>query len=144
MDDKLELLLSGQQYKKLQEFWYGRVLEEYQLNIVDVRVLLFLDEHKKFDTAKDIVEMHYLTKSYVSKSIDKLIAKGFLERKHLSDDRRYVHLLVREEALPVIKAVRDRKETMVRQIFQGITSDQKEVLMQVATKINENIAGVLR
>lgn len=144
MDDKLELLLSGQQYKKLQESCFSVLLEKYELSIVDIRVLLFLYEHESFDTAKDIVEMHYFTKSYVSKSVDKLIEKGFLARKHLKDDRRYVHLRVKEEALPVIAAVRDQREIMVNKLFQGVTPEQLEVLKQIAKKMSENIAQMLR
>lgn len=144
MDDKLELLLSGQQYKKLQESCYGVLLEKYKLSIVDIRVLLFLYEHENFDTAKDIVEMRHLTKSYVSKSVDKLIAKGFLERKLLKDDRRYVHLRVKEEALPVITAVRNQKDTMIKVLFQGITPEQIEVLKQIAKQMSDNIAKMLR
>ena len=143
MDDKLELLLSGQQYKKLQEFWYGRVLEEYQLNIVDVRVLLFLDEHKKFDTAKDIVEMHYLTKSYVSKSIDKLIAKGFLERKHLSDDRRYVHYEITESADELISELTKRRKEIDKHIVKGVSKEELEIFTRVFEKMRKNMKELL-
>lgn len=144
MDDKLELLFSGQQYKKLQEFCYEDLLERYDLSIVDIRVLLFLCEHESLDTAKDIVKMRYMAKSYVSKSVDKLIEKGFLERKHMQEDRRYIHLQVKEEALPVVDAALERKEDMIRQIFQGITAEQIEVLKQIAIRVSENIAGMMK
>ena len=55
---------------------------QYHLNVIDIRVLLFFYEHKKWDTAKDIVQKAFLTKSYVSKAVDKLIEKGYLERRY--------------------------------------------------------------
>ena len=67
---------------------------QYHLNVIDIRVLLFFYEHKKWDTAKDIVQKHFLTKSYVSKAVDKLIEKGYLERRYYKEDRRYIHLVV--------------------------------------------------
>lgn len=115
----MELLLNGHQYKRFQEAYFSAVFEEYDLNLGDIRVLLFLYEHESYDTARDIVEKHYLAKSYVSKSVEKLIEHGFLERKHLQGDRRYVHLLVREEAFPVIEAVRRQKQRMLERLFQG-------------------------
>ena len=141
MDEKVELLLNGQQYKKFQEAYLSVVFEKYALNLADIRVLLFLYEHKSNDTARDIVEKQYLAKSYVSKSVEKLIEKGFLERKHLKDDRRYVHLLVREEAIPVIKLVQQQREKMLEQLFYGISPGDLGILQELAGKISSNIIG---
>jgi MarR family transcriptional regulator for hemolysin len=140
MDDTMELLLNGQQYKKVQETYYSVILEKYALSLIDVRVLLFLSEHGSHNTAKDIVRGHCIAKSYVSKSIDKLIEKGFLERKHLQDDRRYVHLLIKEEALPVIEATQQQRKKMVQKLFDGISEEQLETLSELAQKISHNIA----
>ena len=54
VDDKMELLLSGRHYKKLQEVYLGTVLDRYDLTMVDIRVLLFLHEHEQYDTAEAI------------------------------------------------------------------------------------------
>lgn len=143
MDDKLELLLSGRQYKKLQEAYLSSVLEEYKLTMVDVRVLLFLYEHEQFDTARDIVEMHFLAKSYVSKAVENLIERGFLQKKHQEKDRRYAHLLVQEKALPVIEAVTREKGKMIKRLFTGITNEQQVVMREVAATINHNVIKMI-
>lgn len=143
MDDKVDLLLSGQQYKKIQEAYLTPILEEYGINVVDMRVLLFLYEHKSFDTARDIVETHHLAKSYVSKSVDKLIEKGFLVRKHINGDKRYVHLLVKEEMQPAIEAVRKQRNEMLSFLFDGVEEKEMEILKQVAGKVNDNISRLL-
>lgn len=139
MNEKVELLLTGKQYKKFQEAYYSAILEEYSLSLIDVRVLLFLSEPGGYDTARDIVKVHGIAKSYVSKSIDKLIEKGFLERKHMRKDRRYVHLAVREEAFPVIDAMREQRKKMFQQLFRGVSEEQLELLGEIARKINANI-----
>ncbi len=139
MDDNVELLLGGQILKKFQEAYYSAILEKYALSLIDVRVLLFLAENVQHDTARDIVENHRVAKSYVSKSIEKLIEKGFLCRKNLPDDRRYVHLAVREEAFPVIEAVREQRCKMFSRIFQGVSQEQLATLKEVAKKVNTNI-----
>lgn len=139
MDDKVDLLFSGQQYKKFQEAYYSPILEKYSLNLIDVRVLLFLVEHEGYDTARDIVKIHGLAKSYVSKSIDKLIEKGFLEGMHLKDDRRYIHLLVTKKAFPVIQAMREQRKQMLQRLFEGISDEEVLMLRRVAARISTNI-----
>ena len=139
VDDKVDLLFSGQQYKKFQESYYSPILEKYSLNLIDVRVLLFLVEHEDYDTAKDIVRIHCLAKSYVSKSIDKLIEKGFLEGVHLKEDRRYIHLLVTQKAFPVIQAMREQRKKMLQKLFDGISDEEVLMLRRVAARISTNI-----
>jgi len=139
VNEKVELLLTGQQYKKFQEAYYSAILEKYSLSLVDVWVLLILSEPEGYDTAKDIVKIHGIAKSYVSKSINKLVEKGFLEGKHTKDDRRYVHLVVKEEALPVIDAMREQRRKMVKRLFRGVSEEQVELLAEIARKINTNI-----
>ena len=85
------------------------------------------------------MKVHGIAKSYVSKSINKLVEKGFLEGKHTKDDRRYVHLIVKEEALPVIDAMREQRKKMVKRLFRGVSKEQLELLAEIAWKINANI-----
>ena len=100
MDDHLELLLNGQLYKKLNEVVYKPVTNDYGLSMFDIKLLLFLKEHDRYDTARDIVEIHYLTKSYVSKAIDALIIKGYLKRKPVCHLWNIVRNLLQVEKLP--------------------------------------------
>jgi len=143
MDDHLELLLNGQLYKKLNELVYKPVTKDYGLSMFDIKVLLFLKDHDMHDTAKDIVEMHYLTKSYVSKSIDTLIEKGYLKRKQDLHDRRYIHLELQDKALPVIRYVKVKQKELMEILFQGITKEEEYIIRGIAKKISSNIAGVL-
>lgn len=144
MDDKLDLLLSGQRYKKLKESFYSPVLKTYELTMLDIRVLLFFYEHDGYDTARDLVKMHYLTKSYVSKSVEKLIERGYLLAKYGEDDRRFAHLTVCEKALPIIKEVTEERGEMLQQLFMGLTEKQRETLWEVAVLVNENAEKMLK
>lgn len=143
MDDHLELLLSGQLYKKLKEVVYKPVTKDYSLSMFDIKVLLFLQDHDMYDTARDIVEIHYLTKSYVSKSIDTLIEKGYLKRKPDTHDRRCIHLELQEKALPVITCVKVKQEELIKILFNGVTEEEKCVIRKVAEKISNNVSDVL-
>ena len=143
MDDHLELFLSGQPYKKLKEVVDKPVTKKYNLSMFDIKVLLFLKDHDMYDTAKDIVEAHYLAKSYVSKSIETLIEKGYLKRKQDMHDRRCIHLELQEKALPAINYVRIKQRELVDILFKGVTEDEKQAIFKVAEKISNNIAETL-
>lgn len=143
MDDHLELLLNGQLYKKLNEVVYKPVTNDYGLSMFDIKLLLFLKEHDMYDTARDIVEIHYLTKSYVSKSIETLIVKGYLKRKPDMHDRRCIHLELQEKAFPVIDYVKLKQKELIEILFDGLTGEERCIIRGVAEKISSNIAKVL-
>lgn len=143
MDDRLELLLSGQQYKKFQELLYRPMVHKYGISVVDIRILMFLYEHEECDTAKDIVETHCLTKSYVSKAIETLIDKEFLARKHDYSDRRYIHLELQKKADAVIEDVKKLRNEMFGLVFNGVSREEMDVVKSVAARINANMTQML-
>lgn len=140
MDDGIESLLTGQQFKKFQENFYGPLAEEYGLSILDIRVLHFLMEHQNGDTAKDIVHARHWTKSHVSKSIEELIELGYLQRQPDTRDRRRVHLIIREDAAPLLEKVRSLHQQMYQILFRDVTEEEMQIVRQVAAKISGNIA----
>ena len=139
IDDGLESLLTGQQFRRFQERVYAPVTETYGLSLLDIRVLLYLSEHSKYNTAKDIVQRHHWTKSHVSKSIEELIEKGLILRVPDDTDRRKVRLLVCEKADPVLTKVRALHLTMYQVLFRGVEEEELAVVKRVAEKISGNI-----
>lgn len=144
MDDRIEQLLSGQHYKKFQEAAYAGIMQEYALTSLDVRVLLFLEEHGNTNTARDIVNMHHFTKSNVSKSIDTLLERGYLQKEYDVHDRRCIHLQVQQSAAPIVQAVKKCNEEMNRILFRGISEEEMETIRQVAKKIAGNMTEAMR
>lgn len=144
MDDRIEQLLNGQHYKRFQEMAYAKLMQEYALTTLDVRVLLFLQEHGNNNTAKDIVKMHFLTKSNVSKSIENLLERGYLKREYDSHDRRCIHLQVQPSASPLIQEAKKCQQEMFRIIFQGVSEEELQMVRQISQKIAGNIAEAMR
>ena len=144
MDDEVELMLMGQHFKKFQEVAYSKLVEEYALTLLDVRVLLFLDRHGAENTAKDIVKIHCFTKSNVSKSIEALLEKGYLHKEYDNQDRRRIHLQIQPAAEPIIKRAKEEHEKILRTVFQGIDKSEMDVIRQVAQKITRNINEAIK
>jgi MarR family transcriptional regulator for hemolysin len=100
---------------------------------------MFLAENPDLDTAKDIVEFKYLAKSGISKAIDILVKKGYLDVIQDPDDRRVFHLQLKEAADAVIDAMTDVQGRLADIIFRGITPDEIKVLRNLSAKISFNI-----
>ena len=144
MDDEIELLLMGQHFKKFQEAAYSNLVGEYGLTLLDIRVLLFLEKHGAENTAKDIVKIHCFTKSNVSKSIESLLERGYLQKEYDTQDRRRIHLQIQPAAEPIIQRAKKEHEEMLRTVFQGIEKSEMEVIRQVAQKITRNISEAIK
>ena len=141
MDEGIELLLNGQQYKRFQEKFLGPIAEEYGLSVLELRLLRFLDIHRYLDTAKDIVKVRHWTKSHVSKAIENLIERGYLQRQIDERDRRKVHLTIQEQADPLLMRIQTEYQSMHQIVLQGISEEVLQVVAQVAEKISGNITG---
>lgn len=141
MDEGIELLLNGQQYKRFQEKFLGPIAEEYGLSVLELRLLRFLDVHRYLDTAKDIVKVRHWTKSHVSKAIENLIERGYLQRQIDVRDRRKVHLTLQEQAVPLLIRIHTEYQAMHQIVLQGISEEELQIVAQVAQKISGNITG---
>lgn len=139
MNNKLEILMYGQQFKKLYEKMFNPISKKYGLTKMEIEVLLFLEKHKSYDTAKDIVEWKFFAKSHVSKAIDFLMKNGYVLGNPDEHDRRSIHLKLAGGAEQVTKEAIEIHNKLKEIIYKGITVEEKEVMEAVAKKIATNI-----
>lgn len=143
MNDKFELLIMGQQFKRLYEKCYNRLMTEYDLKKIDIDVLYFLSHSGEYDTAKDIANFIFVSKAHVSKSIENLHTKHLIELVLDSSDRRYVHIKITEKGQPVVNEVALIKEKMNSILFHGISNEEKKLIIELTNKIVCNINNEL-
>ena len=143
MNDKFELLIMGQQFKRLYEKCYDRLMTKYDLKKIDIDVLYFLSHSGEYDTAKDIANFIFVSKAHVSKSIESLHTKHLIELVSDSSDRRYVHIKITEKGQPVVNEVALIKEKMNSILFHGISSEEKKLIIELTNKIVCNINNEL-
>ena len=79
------------------------VVREEGLTQNEIEVLLFL-QRGTFDTARDISQERGMPRSLVSKAVDQLVRRGYVEAVHDQEDRRVVRLRL----LPVAQEMVDR------------------------------------
>ena len=119
------------------------VCEKYNITRMELDILLFLANNPLFDTATDIVEVRYLSKSQVSSSIKSLVEKGLLEKKYEEDNRKTVHLLLCSAAAPLIADGQASQEKFLEVIFEGITEKEIEVMKRCNQRMLKNMQQYL-
>ena len=66
----------------------AEVLDKWQLTGMEADVLLFLANNPGCDTASDMVTLCQLTKSHVSKAVDRLTEMGYITQQRDQQNRR--------------------------------------------------------
>ena len=101
----------------------------------EIEVLLFLAKGR-YDTARDISRQRGMPRSLVSKSVDLLLKRGYLQASPDARDRRVARLRL----LPPAQATVDRlvlaKEAFFSQLCRGIT---REAFYSMVGKLTRNL-----
>lgn len=122
---KFERILESYTYDRFGEILYilhknnrkylNDALAEYDLNLLQAMCILTI--HQKNDTTqKELTEILYLTKSGITKAINKLQNEGFvIKEKSSKDNRKYVLKLTKkgEEIIPHLIAINDEWEEKI-------------------------------
>ena len=87
------------------------VISSYKLSPNEIDLLVALDMGV-YDTAKEIADNFEISKSLVCRSVDSLTKKGYIDTQKDEKDKRVSHLILREEAKPILEALKEnRKKT---------------------------------
>ena len=139
----LEVILSGNQFKRLYESEIASLREKYGLRKIDVEILYFLYISGEKNTSKDLKELQLFTKGHISQSVDRMKQAEFIEYRTDARDRRRIHLFLTDKAIKVIGQISSIRQQMYETIFQGITPEEKQALLSVAAKIAKNMERAL-
>ena len=115
-----------------------KVCTEHELSLVEADVISFLRNNPGKDTAVDIVELRGLSKGAVSKAVESLIRKSFLERIPDTEDRRRIHLKLKPEAEPVTERIDEVKEEFLNTVLGGFTSEELEAHSRFFQRVFDN------
>lgn len=125
---------------KLQESMLKEyVCQKYGLTLPEATVISFLHNNPGKDTAADIVELRMLQKSNVSQAVEALVKKSLLMREQDGADRRKIHLSLTENAEEIIQALERMRGEFHREIFRGITEEERMIFARVNARMAENV-----
>ena len=114
------------------------VISSYKLSPseIDILVTLYIGV---YDTAKEISENFEISKSLVCRSVDSLIKRGYIDTKKDEKDKRVIHLILREEARPIVNALKTNRQKTTEVLLNGIDEEELKVFNNVLDKMKNNL-----
>ena len=138
MSRSMELWTGLRSLIRLYDKMLKKVCTEHELSLVEADVISFLRNNPGKDTAVAIVELRGLSKGAVSKAVESLIRKSFLERLPDTEDRRRIHLKLKPEAEPVTEMIDEVKEEFLNTVLGGFTSEELEAHSRFFQRVFDN------
>lgn len=121
----------------------GETASRYDITKTEADILLFLFNNPNFDTARDIVNIRGIAKSYVSKSIELLVGKQYITTIPDQKDRRITHLRLTGEADAILRELKTAQEEIFALITKDIPGKRKKEVTLAFCQIRKNIKEAL-
>jgi DNA-binding MarR family transcriptional regulator len=98
------------------------------VTMAQCHVLLEIEENSEI-TTNQLADNLKLDKSTLSRTIDKLVNAGLVDRKINSNDRRYTFLFLTKAGQTKCKEINDVNDTTYNQIFNTISTEKPEEIV---------------
>ena len=121
-----------------------RVCVRHNITRMELDILLFLANNPCFDTASDMIEVRYLSKSQVSSSIKLLEQCGYLRKEYLECNRKTAHLRICKEAGDIIYDGQAALEEFISIMLDGFSQEEIDSMKQHNDRIMRNINAYLK
>ncbi len=88
-------------------------------------------------SVKELAEILHIDKSGVSRSVEELVQKGFVERKNSKEDRRFVTLNLLPKGQERFEKIEHDMYLKFKEVFTNIPSDKQEQVIEALMLYNE-------
>ncbi len=111
------------------------VFKAEELHPRQLQVLFFLAQTKKPVCGSTLVQKLKITPGAVTQLVNSLVEKNLLERVHLGEDRRQVHLILTEEAKQKLSVLKQKQHEHLTKFFNDFSTAELETLLELLTRI---------
>lgn len=131
-------------FKTLYSKCVGPVCQKHNITRMELDILLFLANNPCFDTATDIIEIRYLSKSQVSSSVSTLSKRGYLKKEYQKNNRKTAHLKICAPASGIVEDGQRAQERFFAIMVYGIPEKEIEGMKQCMEHMLKNIDDYLK
>ena len=114
------------------------VISSYKLSPNEIDLLVALDMGV-YDTAKEIADNFEISKSLVCRSVDSLTKKGYIDTQKDEKDKRVSHLILIEEAKPIVEALKENRKKTTEDLLLGIDKEELKIFSKVLNQMKNNM-----
>ncbi|PTQ80474.1 MarR family transcriptional regulator [Trichococcus patagoniensis] len=125
MKEKKNLLLSLAKLSRMYRAEVKDEMSDLDFSPNELDLITFLSNNET-DTSKEIADFLGLSKSLIARSVDSLVTKGYLVTRVDDGDRRYIHLVLTEQAKPIAERLRNRRKQFIASMTEEISQEQFE------------------
>lgn len=136
MGNKVELstLLSRMnEFTRMHRKLNGMLLDYYKLKESSIVLFDIIDDEEM--TLKEITDASYLDKSTISRQVNSLVKKGYID-KEIGADKRYSFFKLTDHAKEVYDAYKKESERAFDDLMSSWTEDEKQKLSILLMRLN--------
>lgn len=115
------------------------VCRKHGITRIELDILLFLANNPGYDTATDIVEIRYLTKSQVSSAIKHMEGCGFLRKEYTKGNRKTAHLRICDPAAKIVTDGQAAQHRFFEIMTEGIPQEELDSMRRCIDRVSKNI-----
>lgn len=88
-------------------------------------------------TMSEVAQKLKITVSTLTTAINKLIKKGYVERKRIAEDRRVVLVKLTEKGMLAYKLHQRFHKKMINNAIEGLSLEEEKILLSSLNKLND-------
>ena len=82
-------------------------------------------------------------KGHISQSVGRMENQQLIYAVRDEEDRRCMHIMLTDRAVKVVEEITALRQQMYNIILKGVTPEERDVLIRVSHKVNENMKEAL-
>ncbi|GHV48528.1 hypothetical protein FACS189499_08120 [Clostridia bacterium] len=125
--------------KRLYEATLTAAAEQCGLTLPEADVLSFLRENHEFDTSKDVALYREVSRPYVSKAVELLVKRGYLEVSQDAKDRRLQHLRITTAANQAANILHKAQFSFYDKVTSGLSNEELSSMLTAVEKCAANL-----
>jgi DNA-binding MarR family transcriptional regulator len=143
LNDHIGFLL-GSTYNYLHSLLTKRLIENgVEIPTEQSKVINFISYNEGI-TQQELAEWMKKLKPGISRIVDQLEQKGYLQRQYDTVDRRNKRLFLTDKGGKVLLKIRNAQKSVLSELQENIPEDELHVFKQVIRKISENAQNQLK
>ena len=135
---KAEMLVELHDVARLMRTRFDRRARAYGMTRAQAVILLRLERQPGM-TQNEMAALCEVEPITVGRLVDRLEARGFLERRLDPSDRRIRRLYLMPESAPVLTAIHGYKDELFQEVTEGLDDAAMELVTNVLLKMKANL-----
>lgn len=129
-------LIRTMHIKRMYDTYLAESGKDLGLTLLEVNIILFLENHKEFNTARDLCNMRMIPKSNASNGIRLLERKGMVRIEYDPDNKKLHRLFLTEKASTASKQLKETQDVFMAELFGMLDPEETEMMDRIFRKMD--------